>query len=631
MRVSAFLSLAAWFAVLPLSAAAQTPTVADALKLKPVQADVRYDQPAPQEVARCSIRAEKQGKLSGWVVRSPEGVILRRFVDTNGDNVVDQWCYYRQGLEVYRDIDSDFNGKADQFRWFHTAGTRWGVDRDGDTRIDRWKRISAEELSREAVLALRDGDLSRFQRLLLAEEDIRTLGIEAPLADQLREKIRRAKEEFVRLSRRRPLAAKAQWLQFAGHQPGLVPEGTPGVTRDLVVYENTLALVEQDGKTLQLHLGTLIQVGDAWRLVSAPQMDTPGAQHAAQTHFFRTSTASARLPGAGGASAGGEYQKLLGRLERLDSQLASAAADRKAALHQQRAELLQQLARTAPAPADRIQWLQQLADTVSVAVQAGEFPAGLSLLEQLSEKLEKGGEEQLAAYVKFRLLTTRYNQQLQDPKADFAKVQARWLEQLKQYVKQYPDSPDTAEALLQLGIAEEFAGNEKEAKQWYAQVVRRFPQAAAAAKAKGAIRRLDSVGKVLQLAGTTVQGRALDLRRYRGRVVLLHYWATWCQPCVQDMKTIAQLYAKYGQRGFVPVGVCLDHSKDEVRRFLSQERILWPQLHEAGGLDGPLANQLGVLTLPTMMLLDRQGRVVNRAIHAGELETELKKYLDRDK
>ena len=628
MRVSVLLSLVAWFACAPLAALGQTPTVAEALKLRPVQPDVDYDRPSPEQVARCTIRAEKQGKLSGWVVRNPDGVILRRFVDTNGDNVVDQWCYYRQGLEVYRDIDADFNGKADQFRWFHTAGTRWGVDEDGDTRIDRWKRISAEELSREAVLALRDADSRRFERLLLTPEDIRTLGIEATLADELKNKIRRAKEQFAKLAARRPLVAKARWLQFAGHQPGLVPEGTPGVTRDLVVYENTLALLEQNGKTVQLHLGTLIQVGPAWRLLSAPQLDLPGGEQTAQAQFFRTSTAAAR-PVGGSTSPTGEYQKLLNELEQLDGRLAHASADQKAALHEQRAGLLQRLAQAAPTPADRTQWIQQLADTVSVAVQSGEFPQGLSMLEALVQKLEKQQQEQLVAYVKFRLMTTRYNQQLQAPKADFAKVQARWLEQLKEYVKQYPDCPDTAEALLQLGIAEEFAGNEKEAKGWYSQVVKRFPQAPAAAKARGAIRRLDSVGKVLSLSGTTVQGRRLDLQRYRGRVVLLHYWATWCQPCVQDMKTIAQLYAKYGQQGFLPVGVCLDHSRDEARRFIAQQRILWPQLHESGGLDGPLANQLGVLTLPTMLLLDRQGRVVNRAIHAGELETELKKYLQR--
>ena len=53
---------------------------------------------------------------------------LRKFVDTNDDNVVDQWSYYKDGVEVYRDIDSNYNGKADQYRWFHTGGSRWGLD-----------------------------------------------------------------------------------------------------------------------------------------------------------------------------------------------------------------------------------------------------------------------------------------------------------------------------------------------------------------------------------------------------------------------------------------------------------------------------------------------------------------------
>ena len=61
----------------------------------------------------------------GWVVEDPRGITLRRFLDTNGDGKVDQWCYYKDGLEVYRDIDSDFNGKVDQCRWCSTAGTRW--------------------------------------------------------------------------------------------------------------------------------------------------------------------------------------------------------------------------------------------------------------------------------------------------------------------------------------------------------------------------------------------------------------------------------------------------------------------------------------------------------------------------
>ena len=71
------------------------------------------------------------------------------------------------GLEVYRDIDADFNGKPDQCRWFNTAGTRWGLDTNEDGKIDRWKEISAEEASDELVRALGRERPTRFARLLL--------------------------------------------------------------------------------------------------------------------------------------------------------------------------------------------------------------------------------------------------------------------------------------------------------------------------------------------------------------------------------------------------------------------------------------------------------------------------------
>src|SRR5215472_1372435 len=70
------------------SALASTPSASDALKLSPVQRDVDFDVPKPAEIADCTIKAEQSGGATGWVVRSPSGQILRRFVDTNKDNVV---------------------------------------------------------------------------------------------------------------------------------------------------------------------------------------------------------------------------------------------------------------------------------------------------------------------------------------------------------------------------------------------------------------------------------------------------------------------------------------------------------------------------------------------------------------
>jgi hypothetical protein len=85
------------------------------------------------------------------------------------------------------------------------------------------------------------------------------------------------------------------------------------------------------------------------------------------------------------------------------------------------------------------------------------------------------------------------------------------------------------------------------------------------------------------------------------------------------------MQTKYGTAGFVPVGVNLDNDVKTLNAFLQKNKLNWPQLLEPGALDGKLANDLGILTLPTMILIDRDGRVINRGISIGELESELKK------
>ena len=110
-------SLALALPALAGTASADAPSVEQALKLAPVQKDVEYDRPSAQDAAGCTIKPEKQGGETGWIVRDASGQMLRRFADTNGDNVVDLWCYYQNGIEIYRDIDSQKNGsKADQYR-----------------------------------------------------------------------------------------------------------------------------------------------------------------------------------------------------------------------------------------------------------------------------------------------------------------------------------------------------------------------------------------------------------------------------------------------------------------------------------------------------------------------------------
>jgi len=152
-----------------------------------------------------------------------------------------------------------------------------------------------------------------------------------------------------------------------------------------------------------------------------------------------------------------------------------------------------------------------------------------------------------------------------------------------------------------------------------------FPKAAPAAKASGAIRRLSSVGSQIRLRGQDLQGGTVDLAAapYRGKPVLIHYWATWSERCKEDMVLLKDFYAKKGGRDFEIIGVCLDASPAAPKQYLSQNRLPWKHLYEPGGVDGRLANEMGIMTLPLMVLVDRDGRVVSHNIQLPELDSEL--------
>jgi hypothetical protein len=95
-----------------------------------------------------------------------------------------------------------------------------------------------------------------------------------------------------------------------------------------------------------------------------------------------------------------------------------------------------------------------------------------------------------------------------------------------------------------------------------------------------------------------------------------------------DLAELKELQAKYAASGFALIGVSLDGNKESLDDYLSKNRLSWPQLFEPGGLESRYANELGILTLPTMILIDDSGKVVNRSIHISELDSELRTRLN---
>jgi thiol-disulfide isomerase/thioredoxin len=602
--------------------------VEQALKFTPIQSDVDYTQPKPGDIADCKISAQKIDGHVGWVVEDAQGGILRRFIDTNGDNQVDMWCYFKDGLEVYRDIDSDFDRKADQYRWFHTGGSRWGIDKDEDGTIDSWAMISAEEVTAEVIAAMAKQEPDRFDRLLLTAAELRSLGLGGAKTKELAEKIAAASSRFRDVSRQQKVVrAETKWTHFSSNPPGIVPAGTNDSTKDLQVYENAIAITQTGGEHGQVQIGTLVRVGDVWRVIDAPQPVTDGQQDLASSGFFFRAPQNNRSQVAAASAPSAKMQEILSELEKLDAAAGRATtAEQQAQFNAKRADLLERMAGEAGKPEERGGWLRQLADMISAAVQSGTYPDGAKRLESLLERLQRTqGDRQLAAYVRFRQISAEYGLSMQARGADFAKIQTEWLKRLEQYVGEYPQSPDAAEAMLQLAIAQEFAGQEEEAKKWYARIVQGFPDTPTAKKAAGARSRLESVGKVLEFQGKSPSGEVVELAKYRGQIVLIQYWATWCEPCKADMAMLKELVDKYGRAGFAVLGINLDNDPQVMASYLKESPLPWAQIFEEGGLDSRPAVELGILTLPTMILVDQNGKVVNRNISTTELANELKK------
>jgi hypothetical protein len=625
-------SFAIGAALLPAWASAATPSVEQALKLKPAQPDVEYDRPTAEQAAGCKIVAKTTNGHIGWIVEGPDGVVLRKFVDTDGDNRVDQWSYYKDGLEVYRDIDTKQTGKPNEFRWFHTGGSRWGIDANGDGVIDVWRSISAEEVTSEVVAALAKRDARRFARLLLTADELRSLGLGPARTEGIAAKINKALAEFAAAAaRQKVIGPDAVWVQFSAGRPGVVPAGTDQSTQDVRVYENVAAMVASGGRHAQVQIGTLVRVGDVWRAIDLPQPVAEGqtADAAAGGFFFQASSQphGETVP-TGAADA---TQKLLADLVQLDEAFKPGSDGASPAEHarytSRRADLLDQIAAAAKTPDERASWLRQSADMLSAAVQSGVYPDGLGRLKSLFEKLDKGGDDKaLAGYVRFRQLMAEYIVQLQAPKADIAKVQAEWQKTLEHYVADFPRTPDAAEAMLQLASSQEFAGQEDEAKKWYGRIVREFADSPAATKAAGAQLRLDSVGKTLAVSGRSPQGRTIDSAQYRGKVVLIQYWVSRSGSAKADMAALRELWNKYGEQ-FTIIGVSLDSDVKDLNAYLAENPLPWPQIYESGGMDSRPANALGILAVPTMILVDQRGTVVHRNVSVADLEGQLKKLI----
>jgi peroxiredoxin len=124
-------------------------------------------------------------------------------------------------------------------------------------------------------------------------------------------------------------------------------------------------------------------------------------------------------------------------------------------------------------------------------------------------------------------------------------------------------------------------------------------------------------------------GKPLSIANYKGKVVLLDFWATWCGPCVRELPNVIKAYEAYHNKGFEIIGVSLDKEEQKVASFTKEKNMTWPQYFDGLVWQNKLAVKYGINSIPATFLLDGQGTIIGHDLRGEALDQAVAKALDK--
>ncbi len=135
---------------------------------------------------------------------------------------------------------------------------------------------------------------------------------------------------------------------------------------------------------------------------------------------------------------------------------------------------------------------------------------------------------------------------------------------------------------------------------------------------------------VPDFSATDLDGKPISIEAYRGKVVLVDFWAVWCGPCIAEMPNVKKVYEKYKDKGFDIIGISLDNDETSLRDFLKENDIPWRQVFSGEGWDSPVSRQYGIYSIPNMWLIDKEGKLISNSARGEKLESMVVKALNEE-
>lgn len=126
-----------------------------------------------------------------------------------------------------------------------------------------------------------------------------------------------------------------------------------------------------------------------------------------------------------------------------------------------------------------------------------------------------------------------------------------------------------------------------------------------------------------------LEGKPMSVAAYKGKVVMIDFWATWCGPCVGEVPNVVKVYQQYHDKGFEIIGISLDRDgdKDKLIGFTKDHNMPWRQYFDGKFWSNELAVKYGIRGIPATILLDGSGKIIAKNVRGEALEPAVKKAL----
>ena len=239
-----------------------------------------------------------------------------------------------------------------------------------------------------------------------------------------------------------------------------------------------------------------------------------------------------------------------------------------------------------------------------------------------------------AAHGAHALVNLAYHHAAREQAQDKAATwRAEFAQLAMHYLQTFPrEEPRSVPLVYTAGKLCEQHGQLDEARACYTQILRRTPDSLHGSEAERILRRFELVGNPPPVSGPTLDGETLQLDDLLGKPVLLVFWSSEAESCVEELPRLLPAIRQAQQAGMQVVGMALDTDRKALRAFATKHKLDWTQVHftdpELQGWKNPVTTHFGVLEVPAFWLIDANGNVVSTTATVASLKQDLRQLME---